>query len=154
MARDVRLPVWRRWRRRLRRCREARGWWRHGARRPGIRSETWRMLAVGAPAPFGVEQRAACLCRAPPCARRRAEVDRRDRGRSEVGRQARCSLAGGVMIPAGTRGCVSRWFVTGCATMLSSRLGLSNPGGAARDAIRFHVVHNVLSISSMQWNNS
>ena len=118
------------------------------------------MFAVRAPAPFGVEQRAACVCRAPSRGRRRAEGDCRSSDRAEVDERRsdelrpRCSLSGGVMSPARTRGCVSRWFVTGCATMLNSRLGVSNRGGAAHAAIRFHVVHNVLSISAVQWNNS
>ena len=46
----------------------------------------------------------------------------RGRRRAEV-EQSRRSLAGGVMSPAVThRCCVSRWFDTGCAAMLGSRL--------------------------------
>ena len=108
------------------------------------------MFAVGAPAPFGVEQRAACVCRAPSRGRRRAEGNCRsgDRAETDVRRsdelRPRCSTSGGVMSPARTRGCVSRWFDTGCATMLNSRLGVSNRGGAARAAIGFHVVQTLL----------
>ena len=82
--------------------------------------EAWSVLAIDTHATLGVKQGAAGIRRAAPRGRRRAEVDGCDGGRSEVNWQPKCSLAGGVMSPAGTRGCVSRWFDTGCATMLES----------------------------------
>ena len=53
-------------------------------------------------------------CQAPAAGGDDTEVGGREGARCAVA----CSLAGGVMSPAGTRGCVSR-IRTGCATMLA-----------------------------------
>ena len=100
------------------------------------------MLAVYASAALGVEQGTAGVHRAASRGRRRAEVDGCIASRSEVNWQPRRSLAGGVMGPAGTRGCVSRWFDTGCATMLRPSVALSTAvvrSAASSSAVfRFH----------------
>ena len=71
------------------------------------------MLAAGAPATLGIEQRTAGVRLAASRGRRRAEL--------EPWR----SLANRVMSPARIRGGASRWFDTGCATMVEFCLNSS-----------------------------